>query len=170
MGESTEDAHRPLLVSATLPPSRNAILQASFPPRANTRRMPSPGSGSSPPMSRSSPARSSSSGSSTSTPTAARKDTALIPPHRPGTEPAPPPKTPRRAPAPPCKGPSRMEHSRPPAARQHGYLDFASGELKARARVRVVPQIPYENNLDKPLMVCCPAGGSTPRGNTLPRR
>jgi outer membrane protein assembly factor BamB len=38
---------------------------------------------------------------------------------------------------------------------QQGYVDFDSGGLKARARVRVVPQIPYTQNFDK-----IPAGGA----------
>jgi hypothetical protein len=32
---------------------------------------------------------------------------------------------------------------------QQGYVDFTSGDLKARARVRIVPQIPYQNNFDR---------------------
>jgi outer membrane protein assembly factor BamB len=32
---------------------------------------------------------------------------------------------------------------------QQGYVEFASGALKARARVRVIPQIPYKQDFDK---------------------
>ncbi len=38
---------------------------------------------------------------------------------------------------------------------QQGYVEFDSGGLKARARVRVVPQLPYSQNFDK-----IPAGGA----------
>jgi hypothetical protein len=41
---------------------------------------------------------------------------------------------------------------------QQGYVEVANGTLKARARVRVVPQIPYKQDFDK-----IPAGG-TPGG------
>ena len=62
-------------------------------------------------------------------------------------EPAPPPpKTPAGLQPPALQGTVEDGTFTPRrAARTARVLDFA-GELKARARVRVVPQIPYENN------------------------
>jgi outer membrane protein assembly factor BamB len=53
---------------------------------------------------------------------------------------------------------------------QHGYLDFASGEFKARARVRVVPQIPYENNFDNLPEGAAPGGWVNAQGKFFAKK
>jgi len=53
---------------------------------------------------------------------------------------------------------------------QQGYVDFESGNLKARARVRVVPQIPYENNFDKMPEGASPGGWVNAQGKFFAKK
>ncbi|WP_439628139.1 outer membrane protein assembly factor BamB family protein [Gemmata sp.] len=57
-----------------------------------------------------------------------------------------------------------------PVPSQQGYVDFQAGGLKARARVRVVPQIPYAQNFDKLPPGAAPGGWVNVQGKYLAKK
>lgn len=77
-----------------------------------------------------------------------------------------PPKTPAGAQPPALQGTLEGGTLTLPAAPpgQQGYVEFDSGGMKARARVRVVPQIPYAQNFDKAPEGATPGGWVNTQG------
>ncbi len=57
-----------------------------------------------------------------------------------------------------------------PLPSQQGYVDIESGGFKARARVRVVPQLPYSQNFDKLPAGAAPGGWVNTNGKFLAKQ